>query len=100
MPIHGTPQTEVIDRLAEPLRQTAVVFGRQHHDNDFLALSRFGAAFQVIDPGRPPFPVLREARSAWPPPGDPEEPDDAELAIWARRRQGPLDPPLLDGHGE
>ncbi len=83
MPIHGTPQTEVIDRLAGPLRHTDVVFGRQHHDNDFLALSRLGTAFQVVDPGRPPFPVLREAPSPWPPPCDPEEPDDAQLSAWA-----------------
>ncbi len=91
-PIHGSPQTEVIERLAEPLGQTPVVFGRQHHDDDFLALSRLGAAFQVIDPGRPPFPVLREFGTAWrtPLPGNPwagDEPDDAELAIWARQRK-------------
>lgn len=84
LPIHGTPQTEVIARLAEPLRQADVVFGRQHHDEDFLALSRLGAGFQVIDPGRPPFPVLREAASPWPPPPEGQEPDDAQLAAWAR----------------
>lgn len=83
-PIHGTPQTAVIEALAAPLATTDVVFGRQHHDDDFLALSRLGAAFQVIDPGRPPFPVLREADAAWPKAAPAEEPDDAELAAWAR----------------
>ena len=83
MPIHGTPQTEVIDRLAEPLRRTDVVLGRQHHDNDFLALSRLGVAFQVVDPGRPPFPVLREEPPPWPAPPLPDEPDDAQLSRWA-----------------
>ncbi|MGD0834786.1 MAG: hypothetical protein ABSA40_10290 [Candidatus Dormibacteria bacterium] len=83
MPIHGTPQTDVIDRLAEPLRRTEVVLGRQHHDNDFLALSRLGVAFQVIDPGRPPFPVLREEPPPWPAPPLPDEPDDAQLSRWA-----------------
>jgi hypothetical protein len=84
VPIHGTPQTEVIARLAEPLRDVDVVFGRQHHDDDFLALSRLGAAFQVVDPGRPPFPILRESGSPWPDAPAAEEPDDAQLDAWAR----------------
>jgi hypothetical protein len=83
MPIYGTPQTEVIARLAEPVGRTDVVFGRQHHDDDFLALSRLGVGLQVVDPGRPPFPVLREAPSRWPAPPAPEEPDDAQLLAWA-----------------
>jgi hypothetical protein len=85
MPIHGTPQTDVIARLAGPLGKTDVVFGRQHHDDDFLALSRLGVGLQVIDPGRPPFPVLREAPSRWPAPPPPDEPDDAQLERWAAR---------------
>jgi hypothetical protein len=84
LPIHGTPQTDVIHRMAEPLSGVDVVFGRQHHDDDFLALSRLGVAFQVIDPGRPPFPVLREAASPWPAPAPAGEPDDDQLAAWAR----------------
>ena len=85
MPIHGTPQTDVIARLAGPLAKTDVVFGRQHHDDDFLALSRLGVGLQVIDPGRPPFPVLREVPSRWPVPPPPDEPDDAQLERWAAR---------------
>lgn len=84
LPIHGTPQTDVIDRMAEPLSSTDVVFGRQHHDDDFLALSRLGVAFQVIDPGRPPFPVLREAPSPWPASAPARDPDDDQLSAWAR----------------
>jgi hypothetical protein len=82
--IHGSPQTEVVTRLADPLRETDVVVGRQHDDRDFLELSRLGAAFQLVDPGRPPFPVLREAAGSWPPAPVIDEPDDDRLRAWAR----------------
>jgi hypothetical protein len=82
--IHGAPQTEVVERLAEPLRQVDAVHGRQHDDRDFLALSRLGTAFQLIDPGRPPFPVLAEARGSWPSSPPSVEPDDHRLRSWAR----------------
>ncbi len=82
--IHGTPQTEVVERLAEPLRQMDSVHGRQHDDRDFLALSRLGTAFQLIDPGRPPFPVLAEAPAPWPALSSPVEPSDRQLRAWAR----------------
>jgi hypothetical protein len=64
----------------------SVVWGRQQDDEDFLALSRAGVGFQLIDPGRPPFPVLGEA------PGHASEialtspePSDDELRTWARQ---------------
>jgi hypothetical protein len=81
--IHGQPQTEVVDRLAQPLGGVDVVAGRQHDDRDFLALSRLGTAFQLIDPGRPPFPVLAEAPARWPAPPPLQEPDDETLRRWA-----------------
>src|ERR1017187_1441405 len=40
--IHGAPQTEVVERLAEPLRQVDAVHGRQHHAHEFPALPRLG----------------------------------------------------------
>lgn len=83
VPIHGAPQLEVIRKLAEPLRRHDVVFGRQYDDRDFLALSKLGTSFQLVDPGRPPFPVLGELPSAWPEPAAPAQPDDAQLLRWA-----------------
>ncbi len=87
MAIHGVPQSDVISRLERRLRDERVVTGRQHDDRDFLSLSRLGVAFQLVDPGRPPFPVLREAPAPWPPrptPSDALEPDDDRLRRWAR----------------
>lgn len=85
VPVFGIPQAEVVERLAEPLKTVDVVFGRQQDDRDFLALSRLGTAFQLIDPGRPPFPVIREAAGSWTPqPAARDVPSDAELKAWAR----------------
>ncbi|HXZ98777.1 MAG TPA: hypothetical protein VEK76_00355 [Candidatus Binatia bacterium] len=81
--IHGMPQARVVERLARPLGEVDVVCGRQQDDRDFLALSRLGTAFQLVDPGRPPFPVLEEAAGPWPPPPPDSEPDDAQLRAWA-----------------
>lgn len=90
-PIHGRPQSAVVRLLEEPLARVSTVFGRQQDDRDFLALSRLGTAFQLIDPGRPPFPVLSEAPLRWPAPvGAPDEsdePDDDQLEAWARERR-------------
>ena len=69
------------------LRDERVVTGRQHDDRDFLALSEMGVAFQLVDPGRPPFPVLREAPAPWPAwrvPSTTGEPNDERLRSWAR----------------
>ena len=83
-PVFGIPQTEVVKRLAEPLGRAAVVWGRQQDDTDFLELSRAGVAFQLVDPGRPPFPVVAEAGSRrLPAPDCAAEPDDDELRRWA-----------------
>lgn len=84
--IHGDPQSAVVHRLSRPLGTVATVFGRQQDDRDFLELSRLGVSFQLVDPGRPPFPILREAQAPWPAAPAVEEPDDDELRAWARRR--------------
>ena len=81
--IHGMPQTEVVERLAGPIGEVEAVFGRQHDDRDFLALSRLGTAFQLVDPGRPPFPVLAEVPDPWPAAVVSAEPDDRRLRAWA-----------------
>lgn len=88
--IYGKPQRGIIRRLrAELAASDAAVLGRQYEDADFFDLSELGLAFQVIDPARPPFPVLRATHEDWsqatlPTPLDAAEPDDAQLAQWAR----------------
>jgi hypothetical protein len=89
--VYGKPQREIIRRLSAELQATnAAVLGRQYEDADFFDLSALGVAFQLIDPGRPPFPVLRYAGYDWAhaaPPQPPDdvgsEPDDATLSRWA-----------------
>ncbi len=83
-PVYGVPQARTIRRLAERLASVPAVWGRQQDDSDFLELSRQGVAFQLIDPGRPPFPVIDEAsapRSTSPACGS--EPGDGQLRQWA-----------------
>lgn len=88
--IYGIPQSSVIDRMSAAIAQTSVAHGRQHHDQDFVKLSKLGVGFQVIDPGSPPFPVVREVRSCWPkPPADAQEPSDEDLQRWAHQGRVP-----------
>lgn len=88
--VYGKPQREIIRRLRTELQTSeSAVLGRQYEDTDFFDLSSLGVAFQLIDPGRPPFPVLRYAGYDWsqattPPTPSPAEPDDEQLALWAR----------------
>jgi hypothetical protein len=88
--VYGKPQREIIQRLrAELSASDEAVLGRQYEDADFFDLSELGLAFQVIDPARPPFPVLRYAPYDWSQRSTPtsfaaSEPDDAQLAQWAR----------------
>ncbi len=91
--IFGTPQSRVLDTLADALRSSVepAVLGRQYDDSDFFTLSRLGQPLQVIDPGRPPLPVLAAVPPVlpprWPPtPDDPvlADPDDDQLRAYAR----------------
>ncbi len=88
--IYGKPQRDIIRRLGDELRASeTAVLGRQYEDADFFDLSELGVAFQLIDPGRPPFPALRHAGYDWSrstfAASAPEstEPDDEQLARWA-----------------
>ena len=84
-PVYGIPQAAVIRDLSPVLAGVDVVWGRQQDDSDFRELSCRGVAFQLIDPGRPPFPVVAGASSPkLPPPPCTAEPDDDELRRWAR----------------
>ena len=83
-PVFGIPQTEVVKSLGHRLGRSPVVWGRQQDDTDFLELSRAGVAFQLVDPGRPPFPVIAETSSRRLPPGPCDaDPTDGELRRWA-----------------
>lgn len=87
-PIFGIPQSEVVSQLSKELEQVPVVWGRQQDDSDFLALSKAGVAFQLIDPGRPPFPIIKEAlrpRAAIV--EAPLEPTDEQLREWANEHR-------------
>ena len=86
LPVFGLPQTDVIGALGARLAAGDVVFGRQQNDRDFQELSRAGVAFQLIDPGRPPFPVVKAAschRPLLPAPAGETDPSDADLRAWA-----------------
>lgn len=84
-PLYGIPQVGVVNRISDRLEGVDVVWGRQQDDADFMALSRAGAAFQLVDPGRPPFPVIAEAaaQATLPAPLREPEPSDEVLAGWA-----------------
>ncbi len=64
--IYSKPQRLILQRLESELRESkTAVQGRQYEDGDFFLLSSLGLAFQLIDPCRPPFPVLRLAGYNW-----------------------------------
>lgn len=91
--IYGKPQRLVLERLDKELRASdGDVLGRQYEDGDFFALSSQGLPFQLIDPERPPFPVLRHASYQWTsslsaPGMFAAEPDDDQLRAWLRERR-------------
>lgn len=83
LPLYGLPQADVIARMGDAIAQQPVVYGRQQHDQDFFQLSKLGVAFQLLDPGRPPFPVVRECSDRWPVAPESREPSSEELGQWA-----------------
>lgn len=87
--VFGIPQSRVLDLLQEDIAASAgpAVLGRQHEDGDFFFLSRLGQSFQVVDPGRPPIPVLLTLPSRWSssaPDPPREDPSDEQLLDYAR----------------
>jgi hypothetical protein len=83
LPLYGIPQSRTIARMRTQLAAQTVVFGRQQDDRDFLELSNAGVAFQLIDPGRPPFPVVKQSRERFPVFAPDSEPSDQDLRRWA-----------------
>lgn len=91
-PVFGIPQADLVTRLAPELQTVSVVWGRQQDDRDFLELSYAGVAFQLVDPGRPPFPIVGQAARPRPAAvADPirasTEPTEDQLRRWARERR-------------
>jgi hypothetical protein len=87
--IFGVPQSSVFALLQEELASALepAVLGRQQDDSDFFALSKLGQSFQVVDPGRPPLPVLLSVPPRWAETtSDPraEDPSDEQLLAFAR----------------
>jgi len=88
--LYSKPQRLIIQRLeAELCKTQTAVLGRQYEDGDFFELSSLGLAFQLIDPCRPPFPVLRMAGYNWVSGAQYAdiadcEPTDEQLRGWAR----------------
>jgi hypothetical protein len=87
--IYSVPQSRVIDMLQEDLEANSLpVLGRQCEDADFFTLSRLGQSLQVIDPCRPPLPVVQTLPARWSTSiMDPRaaDPTDEELREYARQ---------------
>lgn len=85
--------TDIADETAALAEQIGnpVLVGRQACDGDLFAWSRHGVCIQIVDPNRPPFPIVETVEHRWPPsargPWD-DEPDDATLATWADEGRG------------
>jgi hypothetical protein len=87
--IYGSPHSAVLELVKDQMATDAElpVLGRQFGDTDFFDLSRLGQSFQIIDPCRPPLPVLQTLPTRWAPaPPDPAawDPTDEELRTYAR----------------
>lgn len=68
--------------LAEALGVPAIL-GRQTGDGDIISWSRRGVAMEIVDPGRPPLPVVYALPHAWRAPDPDPGPTDAQLQDWA-----------------
>jgi hypothetical protein len=64
------------------------LLGRQTCDGDLMAWSRRGLGMEIIDPCRPPLPVVEALPHPWPAGSQavPDSPTDAELEAWADAR--------------
>jgi len=86
--IYSKPAAKVLDSLAGDIAATPgpAVLGRQTEDADFFQLSELGQCLQVVDPGRPPLPVLLTQPAGWAAVesiAESGEPSDAELLAFA-----------------
>ncbi len=88
LPIYGEPQSESLEAMAEQIQAgPSLVFGRQYDDRDFQVLTGLGRCFQLVDPLRPPFPVISDLHNGTLKETSPvslPEPSDADLEGFAR----------------
>jgi hypothetical protein len=61
------------------------ILGRQTCDGDLMAWSKMGVSMEIVDPCRPPLPVIEELPHPWDPTAQavPLGPSDAQLESWA-----------------
>ena len=62
-----------------------LILGRQTCDGDIMAWARLGLGMEIIDPCRPPLPVVDALPHPWAESASPvpDGPDDAQLTAWA-----------------
>jgi hypothetical protein len=65
-----------------------VIIGRQTGDGDIICWSAQGACIQIMDPNRPPFPIVETVHHEWQIKKQAAtifdlEPDDEQLKLWA-----------------
>jgi hypothetical protein len=57
--LYSEPLEQLInERTLRKLKDDPLVYGRMYNDKDALAVSRLGGCWQLVDPGRPPFPAV------------------------------------------
>lgn len=87
-----TAYTEELSAVADKVNQLAieignrVIVGRQTGDGDLFHWSKAGVCIQIMDPNRPPFPIVEAVSHKWHQTGESflaDEPDDATLDRYA-----------------
>lgn len=80
-----SPITGQVADLAVALGDRTI-HGRQTGDGDIFEWSKRGVGIQIVDPNRPPFPVVAERPQRWAASADAgsvDPVDDVQLAAWA-----------------
>ncbi len=87
-----TAYTEELSAVADTVNRLAteignpVIVGRQTGDGDLFHWSKAGVCIQIMDPNRPPFPIVETIKHTWHQTGKSfltDEPDDATLERYA-----------------
>jgi hypothetical protein len=87
-------EPSVVDTLREynanMKNVSKIIFGRQSSEKDILHISKRDYCFQIVDPGRPLFPVMDKIKGSFYEPEESyfdQEPSDAELESYARDKK-------------
>lgn len=76
--------------ITDMKKVSKVIFGRQSSEEEILQVSKLDYCFQIVDPGRPVFPIMEQKRGSFYKPHKSYfdfEPSDAELESYARERK-------------